>query len=91
MAASDIGVPILGGGFKKTEGSFATLAQAEVYNTQWFDLYTQNWRAKLTPVSLLSSGDHRKKIASEFSESTSLNKLLTGSMSENQLDAITTH
>lgn len=91
MATSDIGVPILSAGFGSVEGRFATLAQAEVYNTQWFDLYTQNWRAKLTPVSILSGERHRENIAKAFTENESLTKLLSSKISENQLNAITAH
>ena len=37
-------------------------AQAEVYNAEWFDLFTQSWKAKLVPVSLPRDDYHRPLI-----------------------------
>jgi hypothetical protein len=94
LATSDVGVPILSSGFKNVKGNFATLAQAEVYNTQWFDLYTQNWRAKMTPLSVLSSNRHRKLVYDVFKdENEILSAILNpnGQITEDQLEAITAH
>ncbi|MFT5332588.1 MAG: hypothetical protein ACJASY_002482 [Halioglobus sp.] len=94
LATSDVGVPILSSGFKNVKGNFVTLAQAEVYNTQWFDLYTQNWRAKMTPLSVLSSKRHRAKVHDAFKgENDVLSAILNpnGPINEKQLEAITAH
>jgi len=36
-------------------------AQSEVYNAEWFDLFTQSWKAKLVPV-------HRPKIEAAWTD-----------------------
>ena len=38
-------------------------AQAEVYNLIGYDLYTQDWRAKLTPASLVTDQNYRNESA----------------------------
>lgn len=58
-ATAPIVLPIAANGFDgvPTEGMSA-ISQAEVFNSQWFDLFTQTWKAKLTPISLLKHETH---------------------------------
>ena len=49
----------------------STIAQAEVYNAQWYDLFTQSWKAKLTPITLLDDNEHLSDI--EFSWTDKMN------------------
>ena len=69
-------LPIAGNGFGTTPPSMSVLAQAEVYNSQWFDLFTQNWKAKLTPVSILRDEDHVEKIKKIWKNKIDLEPLL---------------
>ena len=52
------GAPIMGPAFNDPTSGVTAIAQAEVYNAQWYDLYTQNWRAKLTPGNLVTDAEH---------------------------------
>ncbi len=49
----------------------STIAQAEVYNAQWYDLFTQSWKAKLTPITLFDDNEHLSDI--EFSWTDKMN------------------
>jgi len=69
-------LPIAGNGFGATPPTMTVLAQAEVYNTQWFDLFTQNWRAKLTPISLLRDDQHIKLIKKAWKNKVELEALI---------------
>jgi len=54
----------LGGNlFTNPVGGHFAYAQAEVYNPVWYDLYTQDWKAKLVPASLLTDDDLKAKVA----------------------------
>jgi len=57
LATRKSGAPIFTEGFPGVNEHTGVLSQAEVYNAQWFDLYTQHWRAKHSPVSLISCDD----------------------------------
>ena len=57
MATGSSGAPIFSGGFPGVNEHTSAVSQAEVYNAQWFDLYTQHWRAKHSPASLIACGD----------------------------------
>jgi hypothetical protein len=57
MATGSSGAPIFSDGFPGVSEHTSAVSQAEVYNAQWFDLYTQHWRAKHSPASLIACGD----------------------------------
>ena len=57
LATGKSGAPIFSSGFPGANPSTSVMAQAEVFNAQWYDLYTQHWRAKHTPLSLVSCDD----------------------------------
>jgi len=43
-------------------------AQSEVYNSEWFDLFTQSWKAKLVPVSLPVDDYHRPNLEAAWTD-----------------------
>jgi len=70
-----IDVPMASSTFKDLPNSMTAVAQAEIYNTQWFDVFTQRWRAKLVPITLLQDNDYRQKITKEWKNTLDLDKL----------------
>ena len=62
--------------FKDPTPEISAVAQSEIYNAQWYDLYTQNWRAKLTPNNLLVDTRHHDKLMSSVSKAATLKKIL---------------
>lgn len=48
--------------FSNPPGAQYGLAQAEIYNEAGYDLYSQDWRARLVPARLLAAGGHRGRI-----------------------------
>lgn len=50
-------------GFDNPPHNVFGLAQAELYNGIWFDLYTQGWRAKLVPAHMLEGSLQNEAIA----------------------------
>lgn len=55
-------------------------AQAEVYNDTFYDLYTQDWNAKLVPSRLLKNVKKRKDIINATADFPPLNTLLKGAL-----------
>lgn len=55
------GAAVLPSRFTNPPGAKYGLAQAEIYNDAGYDLYSQEWRAKLVPARLLA-GEHRGRI-----------------------------
>lgn len=47
------------------DGHYA-YAQAEVFNLVWYDLYTQDWQARLVPASQISDAARRRAIAGKI-------------------------
>jgi len=63
-ATAPLDLLIGGNSFGQVPTEMSTMAQAEVYNSQWFDLFTQTWKAKLTPISLLHDTEHYQRLTS---------------------------
>lgn len=55
-------------GFGTVPTEMSTISQAEVYNSQWFDLFTQTWKAKLTPVAIFEDNEHYLALIDEWHE-----------------------
>ena len=71
------GAPFMGPLFDDPTGEISAVAQSEVYNAQWYDLYTQNWRAKLVPARLVNDNQHRQAIGQAISEAKAFSNLVT--------------
>jgi hypothetical protein len=92
MLTEDVGIHFAPNGFPFSEKRFSAVSQAEVYNSQWFDLYTQNWRSKLTPFSLAYGCGHRKPLGALMTESPALKEVLIGDqLSDAQLEVLIAH
>lgn len=62
------GAPFMGPLFNDPTGEISAVAQSELYNAQWYDLYTQNWRAKLVPARLVNDDKHRSAIGAAVND-----------------------
>lgn len=96
LATGESGAPIFSSGFPGAMPNTSVISQAEIFNAQWYDLYTQHWRAKHTPVSLISCSDcgpDRDRMRGLFDGEQSaavLQNFLKGS-SGGQYDNLATH
>ncbi len=96
LATGESGAPIFSSGFPGAMPNTSVISQAEIFNAQWYDLYTQHWRAKHTPVSLVSCSDcgpDRDRMRGLFDGEQSaavLQNFLKGS-SGGQYDNLATH
>jgi len=70
-------LPVAPLGYGDVPTELATMAQAEVYNAQWYDLFTQSWKAKLTPISLFDDEEHLSLIESSWGGVVNFSNLLS--------------
>jgi len=61
-----IGLPLYEGAYGHIPTEMSAIAQVEVYNAQWFDLFTQTWKSKMVPLELLDDADHWNGLNSIF-------------------------
>ncbi|NCC26614.1 MAG: hypothetical protein EOM22_00300 [Gammaproteobacteria bacterium] len=78
--------------FVNPSGVIAAYAQAEVYNPISYDLYTQDWRARLAPARLLEIdyGDGRERMLETLTDLAELQALLRG-LGPAELGEVNTH
>ena len=55
-------------GFGEVPTEMSAIAQAEVFNSQWFDLFTQTWKAKLTPISIFEDEVHYEALKASWTD-----------------------
>jgi len=67
-AYAPTGLILAENGFGVLPTEMSTISQAEVYNSQWFDLFTQTWKAKLTPIALLDDDDHYSGLTGQWQQ-----------------------
>jgi len=72
--------PVAPSVFSNPAQGFYAYAQAEVYNDTFYDLYTQDWNAKLVPTRLMQNKKKRNAIIKVTGAFPPLKKLLKGAL-----------